>query len=110
VHDRAIAMRDAVLVDNDQALERQLQEIQRLKAFYQESAQNMDSLLREQVSSATEKRLLADIREIERSTLALTEQLISQRRQGRYSRRQRYSVKPSGAGLKRMAQADQGVY
>jgi methyl-accepting chemotaxis protein len=82
VHDRAIAIRDAVLVDNDQALERQLQEIQRLKAFYQESAQAMDSLLREQAPSATEKRLLGDIQEIERSTLALTEQLISQRRQG----------------------------
>jgi methyl-accepting chemotaxis protein len=54
VHDRAIAIRDAVLVDNDQALERRLQEIQRLKAFYQESAQDMDSLLREQAPSATE--------------------------------------------------------
>lgn len=36
VHDRAIAIRDAVLVDNDAALNRQLAEIQRLKDFYQE--------------------------------------------------------------------------
>ena len=82
VHDRAIAIRDAVLVDNDAALNSQLAEIQRLDAFYQESAQAMDSLLREQAPSVTEQRLLSDIKAIERSTLSLTERLIAQRRQG----------------------------
>lgn len=82
VHDRAIAIRDAVLVDNDQALERQLQEIQRLNGLYQDSAQAMDRLLSEQAPTANEQRLLSDIKEIERRTLALTEQLLSTRRQG----------------------------
>ena len=82
VHDRAIAIRDAVLVDNDADLNQQLQLIQRLDAFYKESAQSMDGLLAEQVPSANEQRLLNDIKEIERTALALTEQLISQRRQG----------------------------
>ena len=82
VHDRAIAIRDAVLVDNDAALNRQLAEIQRLKDFYQESAQAMDGLLREQMPTAAEQRLLGDIQNIERSTLTLTEQLINLRRQG----------------------------
>lgn len=82
VHDRAIAIRDAVLVDNDAALNRQLAEVQRLKDFYQESARSMDSLLREQAPTATEQRLLSDIQTIERSTLTLTEQLISLRSQG----------------------------
>ncbi|MBU0903359.1 methyl-accepting chemotaxis protein [Pseudomonas sp. MIL19] len=82
VHDRAIAIRDAVLVDDDAALNRQLGEIQRLKDFYQESAQAMDSLLREEAPTATEQRLLGDIQNIERSTLVLTEQLINLRRQG----------------------------
>ena len=82
VHDRAIAIRDAVLVDNDAALNSQLGEIQRLDAFYQESARAMDSLLREQAPSVTEQRLLGDIKAIERSTLSLTERLIAQRRQG----------------------------
>ncbi|MDF3196203.1 methyl-accepting chemotaxis protein [Pseudomonas sp. 1928-m] len=81
VHDRAIAIRDAVLVDNDEALNRQLGEIQRLKDFYQESAQAMDSLLRGETPTATERRLLDDIQNIERSTLILTEQLINLRRQ-----------------------------
>jgi methyl-accepting chemotaxis protein len=82
VHDRAIAIRDAVLVDNDSALSLQLTDIQRLKDFYQESAQAMDSLLRSQAPRAAEQRLLSDIQTIERSTLILTEQLISLRRQG----------------------------
>lgn len=82
VHDRAIAIRDAVLVDNDSALSLQLTDIQRLKDFYQESAQAMDSLLRSQAPRAAEQRLLNDIQTIERSTLILTEQLISLRRQG----------------------------
>ncbi|KHO66109.1 chemotaxis protein [Pseudomonas flexibilis] len=82
VHDRAIAIRDAVLVDSDAALNRQLAEIQRLKDFYQDSAQAMDRLLRAQAPTATEQRLLNAIQEIERGTLALTEQVISLRRQG----------------------------
>lgn len=82
VHDRAIAIRDAVLVDNDAALNRQLAEIKRLNEFYQASARAMDSLLREQAATATEQRLLSDIQAIERSTLTLTEQLISLRRKG----------------------------
>lgn len=82
VHDRAIAIRDAVLVDNDVALNRQLVEIQQFNDFYQESAQAMNGLLREQAATATEQRLLNDIQAIERSTLSLTEQLISLRSQG----------------------------
>ncbi|MVW75551.1 methyl-accepting chemotaxis protein [Pseudomonas sp. R-22-3w-18] len=82
VHDRAIAIRDAVLVDNDLALNTHLNDIQRLNAFYQESAQAMESLLRTQAPTAAEQRLLNAIKDIERSTLPLTEQLISLRRQG----------------------------
>ena len=80
VHDRAIAIRDAVLVDTDAALNTQLAEIQRLKGFYLESARSMDNLLGEIAPSPTEQRLLSDIENIERSTLTLTEQLIEVRR------------------------------
>ena len=82
VHDRAIAIRDAVLVENNAALNEHLEEIQRLEVFYLESAQAMDSLLRKQAATATEQRLLSDIQTIERSALRVTEQLISLRRQG----------------------------
>lgn len=82
VHDRAIAIRDAVLVDNDTALNSQLAQIQRLKEFYRESAQSLDRLLVEQPATDSEQRLLGDIQDIERSTLTLTDQLINLRRQG----------------------------
>ena len=82
VHDRAIAIRDAVLVENNAALNEHLEEIQRLEVFYLESAQAMDSLLRKQAATATEQRLLSDIQTIERSALKVTEQLINLRRQG----------------------------
>ena len=82
VHDRAIAIRDAVLVENNAALNEHLEEIQRLEVFYLESAQAMDSLLRKQAATATEQRLLSDIQTIERSALSVTEQMISLRRQG----------------------------
>jgi len=81
VHDRAISIRDAVL-DSDAALSTHLGDIQRLDAFYQESARAMDRLIAEQPVVAQEQRLLAAIKDIERSTLALTEQLIASRRQG----------------------------
>ena len=45
VHDRAIAIRDAVLDGDGAALAGHLGEIQRLDRFYQESAQAMDCLL-----------------------------------------------------------------
>ena len=82
VHDRAISIRDAVLVNNDQELNRHLDEIARLDAYYQQSAQPMDRLFAEGAPTPTEQKLLNDIKDIERSTLALTERLISQRQAG----------------------------
>ncbi|SFR63454.1 methyl-accepting chemotaxis protein [Marinobacter daqiaonensis] len=81
VHDRAIAIRDAVLVRNDSALAGHLQEVQRLDAFYQKSAAAMDALFDSLGASEREASLLADIEEIERQTLALTERLVELRRE-----------------------------
>lgn len=82
VHDRAISIRDAVLAQDDSALNHHLADIQRLDAFYQDSARAMDKLFAEGAASGQEQRLLAAIQDIERSTLVVTEQLISLRRQG----------------------------
>ena len=82
VHDRAISIRDAVLAQDDSALNHHLADIQRLDAFYQDSARAMDKLFAEGAASSQEQRLLAAIQDIERSTLVVTEQLISLRRQG----------------------------
>jgi methyl-accepting chemotaxis protein len=80
VHDRAIAIRDAVLVRNDTDLRTHLQDIEQLKAFYEKSAVAMDGLFDELGASGEETRLLGDIEAIERRTLALTEQLVTLRR------------------------------
>ncbi|MDP3977725.1 MAG: methyl-accepting chemotaxis protein [Pseudomonas sp.] len=82
VHDRAISIRDAVLVNNDQELRRHLDEIARLHAYYQQSAQPMDRLFAEGDPTPTEQKLLNDIKDIERSTLTLTDRLIGQRQAG----------------------------
>lgn len=80
VHDRAIAIRDAVLVRNDADLRRHLQDVQRLASSYRESALAMDELFDDLGASDQEIRLLAAIDDIERRTLALTDQLVELRR------------------------------
>lgn len=80
VHDRAIAVRDAVLARDAQAFNEYLQQVEQLNDFYQESAVAMDRLFAQGEPNAEEQRLLAAIRDIERRTLPLTAELINQRR------------------------------
>jgi methyl-accepting chemotaxis protein len=82
VHDRAIAIRDAVLVRNDTALRTHLGDVEELADFYRDSAQIMSRLVREKGASGEETRLLARINEIEDKTLALTERLLETRLEG----------------------------
>lgn len=81
VHDRAIAIRDAVLVTDDRGLESHLQEIDELAEFYQDSAVNLDRLLAQRGASDTETRLLSEIEAVEADAMALTDELIRLRRQ-----------------------------
>ncbi|WP_373187167.1 methyl-accepting chemotaxis protein [Halopseudomonas sp.] len=80
VHDRAIAIRDAVLAPDVREFNRSLQQIEELNAFYQESAGAMDRLFANGSPSAEEQRLLAAIKRIESQTLPLTADLVAQRR------------------------------
>lgn len=75
VHDRAISLRDAVLVNNRQLAATHLRDVQRLNDFYQSSAQVLDSMYAAGSHSAAERALLSDIKAIERSTLELTANL-----------------------------------
>jgi methyl-accepting chemotaxis protein len=63
-------------------LQKHLNDIERLKAFYQESAGPMDQMFRTQETSAREEQLLESIKEIQRRTLALTDDLLDQRMAG----------------------------
>lgn len=82
VHNRAIAIRDAVLVADNQALEGHLGEVRQLEAAYVDSANAMDKLFDASVMSAQEQMLLRSIKEIESQTLTSTGALITLRRSG----------------------------
>ncbi|HFG2081211.1 TPA: methyl-accepting chemotaxis protein [Vibrio cholerae] len=84
VHDRAIFLRDAVLVNNAQQSQAHLSDVKRLDNFYQQSAKLLDRMYQEVRHSQEETRLLTDIKEIERSTLALTDTLISKINSNQY--------------------------
>ena len=80
VHNRAIDIRDAVLVKDEAALNRHLAEIDQLKRDYQDSAVMLDRLFANTTASAEETRLLGDIKAIETQALASTERVINLRR------------------------------
>jgi|AntRauTorckE6833_2_1112554.scaffolds.fasta_scaffold02801_2 methyl-accepting chemotaxis protein len=83
VHDRAIAIRDAVLVTAADDRQEFLQQIEELDAFYQESAQRMDRLFsRAEDTTQTERDLLSEIKSIEEQTVRLTEQTLNLLEQG----------------------------
>ncbi|SEI60060.1 methyl-accepting chemotaxis protein [Allopseudospirillum japonicum] len=78
VHDRAIAIRDAVLVTSTQKRQVFLQDIQQLDDFYQEAAQGMARVFAQPKGASTqEKNLLQQIQKIEQQTLKLTEQTLA---------------------------------
>ncbi|WP_375183253.1 methyl-accepting chemotaxis protein [Marinobacter sp.] len=83
VHDRAIAIRDAVLVENDRELQTHLADIERLKTFYRDSAGPMDAMFASKGATDRERELLNAIKEIERRALALTEELLELRLAGK---------------------------
>jgi len=82
VHDRAIAIRDTVLIHDAAPLTSRLADIDRLKAFYRQSAEPMDQLFASQGATAEEQRLLAAIKDIEGTALPLTERLLQLRQAG----------------------------
>lgn len=89
VHDRAIAIRDAVLVTDVAARDEYLGEIRRLDAFYQEMARGMQALFAGQAgTSDQERQLLGRIQDIERTTQALTQQVLELLQRGQISQAQ----------------------
>jgi methyl-accepting chemotaxis protein len=84
VHDRAISLRDVVLVSEEKELREALADIDRLAAFYAESAAPLDKLFAEMGDiSADERSILASIKEIEAKTLPLIRAVIDARNTGR---------------------------
>jgi methyl-accepting chemotaxis protein len=80
VHDRAIAIRDAVLVNNDADLQKHLRDIDRLARMYADNAEKMANMFRQRGATEQERKLLTAIQAIEKRTLALTDEVIERRR------------------------------
>ncbi len=76
VHDRAIAIRDAVLVQDTQLSSKYQKNIQELDEFYQKSAQVLDSMFLKFKHSPAEERMLKEIKATEKSTLVITNKLL----------------------------------
>ncbi|WP_295473288.1 methyl-accepting chemotaxis protein [uncultured Pseudomonas sp.] len=82
VHNRAIAIRDAVLVDNPAALSGHLGEMTRLENDYTQSAALMDQLFNARDVTPEERGLLAAIKDIERQTLDSSRRVLALRQAG----------------------------
>jgi methyl-accepting chemotaxis protein len=83
VHDRAIALRDVILVPGEAELAPVLARIAALTATYQESAAPLDKMFSERSDiSAEEKQILASIKDIELRTLPLIRKIIALRQAG----------------------------
>ena len=90
VHDRAISLRDAVLVNNTQQSQVHLADVARLNDFYQQAAVILDQMYQGVKHSPDEIQLLNDIKSIERTTLALTDRLVTKINQGQYQEANRF--------------------
>ncbi|MBP0463159.1 HAMP domain-containing protein [Roseomonas sp. PWR1] len=83
VHDRAISLRDVVLLGSEEGLRNELREIDRLAAFYAESGVRLDRMMgagRE--VTADETRILASIKETEARTMPIIRAVIDARQAG----------------------------
>jgi methyl-accepting chemotaxis protein len=90
VHDRAISLRDVVLLQDPREVEAAVAEIDRLAAFYAESATAMDRMFAGAAGvTAEERAILARIKDVEARTLPLIRQVVESRRAGDAARADR---------------------
>ncbi len=83
VHDRAIALRDVVLVDDAGQLAATISDIDRLARFYADSATPLDQMFSNPAGiSADERALLAAIKDTEAKTLPVIAQVIARQKAG----------------------------
>ncbi len=83
VHDRAISLRDVVLVESAEERRADLAEIERLARFYADSAVRLDAMMvAGQEVTEDDRRILASIKETERRTLPMIEAVIAARAAG----------------------------
>lgn len=90
VHDRAIAVRDAVLINDDAKLAPVLADIARLENNYREASAEMKAMFASRDDITAEERAgLADIQRIEATTMPLIDEVIEQRQAGDFAAAER---------------------
>lgn len=77
VHDRAISIRDVVLVDGDAARDKAIAEIAQLAAVYAENERAMTELVAKVDASSKERAILAKIAGIQARTNPLVDSIIA---------------------------------
>lgn len=83
VHDRAISVRDVVLVDSTEQVTDAVATIEKLAGFYEQSAVPLDAMFEPGSDvSAEEREILDRIKAVEQLTLPLIEQVVSLRMAG----------------------------
>lgn len=87
VHDRAISLRDVVLLASEPDRAAELREIERLAAFYADSAVRLDRMMASGAEvTPDEERILASIKETEIRTLPMIRTVIAARQAGDVTR------------------------
>jgi methyl-accepting chemotaxis protein len=81
VHDRAIAIRDVVLIRQNGELNSTLNNIKGLEAFYDESRVPLDKLMMN-ASTSNEEKILDIIKRVENKTMPLVKQVVQEVQQG----------------------------
>lgn len=80
VHDRAIALRDAVLIADEGQRREVLAEIDRLAGFYAKSAGPLDEIIA--TGTPDEQAILAEIKAVEAKTMPIVQRVLSERSAG----------------------------
>lgn len=86
VHDRAIAIRDVVLLEDPNELEATLNQIKELENFYRDSSEKMDQIFQNPAMvDAKDKDILSRIKEVEKTTMPLIINIIKLKANGNLS-------------------------
>lgn len=87
VHDRAITLRDLILISNDAELKPELEAIKKLTDDYRSSAKQLDIIISQSViSDPTEEEALSNIKTIESKTMPLINEVVNLRLHGEMDR------------------------
>ncbi len=82
VHDRAIALRDIVILNDAQEIENTLRLIQKLEEFYKDSAVKMDEIFKNKnMIDAKDEEILKRIKGVEAKTMPLISEIINKKAQ-----------------------------